>query len=136
MNEELKLQMKDIILERYGVDICDAKCYFSTQNYAFIFPDKPFMIRISISSQKTRSEIMSELMWLDDLNQFKKTVCEPTPSKLGNLLEEFELDGKTFRATMIRTARGTVKLTTEFKTKFWKKREFRYSFNLSASGKL
>ena len=67
MNEELKTKMRDILLERYDVDIDNAKCYFSTQNYAFIFPEKPFMIRVSAAPKKTRSEIMSELMWLDDL---------------------------------------------------------------------
>ena len=67
MNQELKASMRIILLDRYGVDIDKAKCYFSTQNYAFIFPGEPFMIRVSITPKKTRAEILSELMWLDDL---------------------------------------------------------------------
>lgn len=113
MDEQLKTAMREILLERYGIDIDWAKSYFSTQNYAFIFPGEPFMIRVSVAPKKTRSEILSELMWLDDLKQFKQTVCEPNPSLRGNLLEEFEINGKTYRASMFRTARGVIKQTTE-----------------------
>ncbi len=119
MNEELKRKMRGILLERYDVDIDKAKCYFSTQNYAFIFPGEPFMVRVSATPKKTRSEIMSELMWLDDLKQFKQTVCEPNVSKLGNMLEEFEIDDKVYRASMFRTARGVIKPITEITPMFF-----------------
>ena len=94
MNTNLKEKIREVLLQRYDVDIDKAKCYFSTQNFAFIFPGESFMIRVSATQKKTRSEIMSELMWLDDLKQFKETVCEPNVSKLGNLLEEFEIDDR------------------------------------------
>lgn len=119
MNEELKKQIREILLERYGVDIDLAKCHFSTQNYAFIFPGEPFMIRVSATPKKTRAEILSELMWLDDLKQFKQTVCEPNVSLKGNLLEEFEVEGRTYRASMFRTARGVIKPTTEMTPMFF-----------------
>ena len=67
--------MRGILLERYGVDIDEAVCRFSTQNYAFIFSEKPYMIRVSISPKKSRKEILSELMWVDDLKPFKQTIC-------------------------------------------------------------
>ena len=105
--------MRDILLDRYGIDIYRSRRFFSTQNHAFIFPGEPFMIRVSITQKKTRSELLSELMWLDDLKQFKQTVCEPNPSLHGNLLEEFEIDGRMYRASMFRTARGVIKQTTE-----------------------
>lgn len=113
MNQELKAAIRAVLLERYGVDIDEAKCHFSTQNYAFIFPGKPFMIRVSATPKKTRAEILSELMWLDDLKQFKQTVCEPSVSLRGNILEEFEINGHTYRASMFRTARGVIKTTTD-----------------------
>ena len=119
MNQELKATMRGILLDCYGVDINDAKWFFSTQNYAFIFPDEPFMIRVSMAPKKTRAEILSELMWLDDLKQFKQTVCEPHVSLRGNLLEEFEIDGKTYRASMFRTARGVIKPTTDMSPMFF-----------------
>lgn len=119
MNKQLVAAMRDILLERYGIDINKAKCYFSTQNYAFIFPGEPFVIRVSITPKKTRAEILSELMWLDDLKQFKQTVCEPNVSLRGNLLEEFEIDGQTYRASMFRTARGVIKRTTEMTPMFF-----------------
>ena len=49
MNEELKKIMTEILLERYGVDISEAKCHYSTQNYAFVFPEHPYMIRVSMT---------------------------------------------------------------------------------------
>ena len=119
MNEELKSAMRGILLERYGIDIDRAKCCFSTQNYAFIFPGEPFMIRVSATPQKTRAEILSELMWLDDLKQFKQTICEPNVSLQGNLLEEFEINGRTYRASMFRTARGVIKTTTDMKPMYF-----------------
>lgn len=119
LKHDLKPALRAILLERYGVDIDEAKWYFSTQNYAFIFPDKPFMIRVSVTSKKTRAEILSELMWLDDLKQFKQTVCEPHVSLRGNLLEEFEIDGITCRASMFRTARGVIKTKTDMTPMFF-----------------
>lgn len=119
MNEELKQKIREILLERYGVDIAEAVCRFSTQNYAFIFPERPYMIRVSISPKKSRSEILSELMWVDDLKPFKQTICEPNASLNGLLLEEFAIDGKLYRASMFRTARGNIKLTTEMKPMFF-----------------
>ncbi|MBQ9930810.1 MAG: phosphotransferase [Firmicutes bacterium] len=119
MNEELKAKMREILLDRYGVDINNAKCFFSTQNYAFIFPGEPFMIRVSITAKKTRSEILSELMWVDDLKLFKQTICEPNVSLKGNLLEEFEIDGKPYRANMFRTARGVIREITNMTPMFF-----------------
>lgn len=119
MNEELKKQMREILLERYGVDIDEAVFRFSTQNYAFIFPDKPFMIRVSMSPTKTRKEILSELMWVDDLKRVKQTICEPSPSLQGNILEEFEINQTTYRASMFRKARGNMKATTDMNPMFF-----------------
>ena len=108
MNEELRISMREVLLDLYGMDIAEARCSYSTQNYAFIFPGQTHMIRVSMTPQKTRKEIMAEMLWVDDLKQFKQTVCEPSVSLHGNLLEEFEINGKTYRAGMFRTARGRV----------------------------
>lgn len=79
MEKELQV-LREELLKCYGLDINKAKCFFSTQNYAFIFPGEPHMIRVSIGSVKTREETMSEVLWVDDLKQFSETVCEPFPS--------------------------------------------------------
>lgn len=119
MNEEQKRIMREILLERYGVDIDKAQVHYSTQNYAFIFPEESFMIRVSMTAKKSKSEILSELMWVDDLKSFKQTVCEPNPSLHGRLLEEFEINGITYRASMFRKARGTIKATTNMTPMFF-----------------
>lgn len=113
MNEKLLGKLRTLLKECYGVDINEAKCHYSTQNYAFVFPDKPYMIRVSMTPKKTRQEILSELMWVDDLKAFKQTICEPSTSLNGRILEEFEIDGVIYRASMFRTARGTVRQASE-----------------------
>lgn len=118
MNEE-SVKIREMLLKCYGVDIEEAKCHFSTQNYAYIFPNHPYMIRVSKMPKKTRKEILSELMWVDDLKQFKQTICEPSVSIGGKILEEFEIDGVTYRASMFRTARGNVQASTEMTPMFF-----------------
>ena len=75
------------------------------------------MIRVSIGYYRTREEALSEIMWVDDLKQFSDTICEPSPSLHHNLAEEFDINGKHYRATMFRTAKGNVK---EVKDLGWK----------------
>lgn len=109
MDTTLWKRLREVLLEEFGVDIDEAVFRFSTQNYAFIFPDKPYMVRVSMSPVKTRKEIMSELIWVDDLKLFKETICEPSVSLRGELMHEFEIEGTIYRASMFRTARGNVK---------------------------
>lgn len=114
MDEEVREKLRNFIQECYGVDIEEARFHFSTQNYAFVFPDKPYMIRVSKTPTKTRQEILSELMWVDDLKAFKQTICEPSPSLRGKMLEECEIEDVVYRASMFRTARGTVRRANDF----------------------
>lgn len=109
IKEEIWDPLRSFIKECYQLDIDDANFYFSTQNYAFLFPGHPFMIRVSMTPRKTRRQILSELLWVDDLKSFKDTICEPSPSLRGNLLEEIEIDGTLYRASMFRTARGHIR---------------------------
>ena len=60
VNEALKKKLREILLACYNLDVDEAKCFYSTQNYAFIFPGKPYMLRVSMTGQKTRAEILSE----------------------------------------------------------------------------
>lgn len=119
MNPELIARMRAILLDRYGLDIGEARVFYSTQNYAFVFSGKPYMIRVSMAPKKSRAEVLSELMWVDDLKQFKQTICEPNPSLQGKLLEEFEIDGTVYRASMFRAARGSVEPTARMTPMFF-----------------
>ena len=119
MNEDLRKKLREKLLECYGIDIDSAVLKYSTQHYAFIFPNEPYMIRVSIAPKKSRHEILSELLWVDDLKQFKQTICEPEMSLKKNIMEEFEIDGTMYRASMFRTARGNVQLTTEITPMFF-----------------
>lgn len=108
MNTQLE-KIREELIARYDLDTNDAKFYFSTANYSFVFPDKPYMLRVSMFKQKSRQEMMSEVIWLDDLAAFSETLCTPAPSKNGLLIEEFEIDGEIHRATMFRTAKGNIR---------------------------
>lgn len=119
MDEDLKQKLRAIILDLFGLDIENAVFKFSTQNYAFILKDSPYMIRVSMTPKKSRSEVVSELMWVDDLKQFKDTICEPNPSRQGRLVEEFKIDGTLYRASMFKTARGKVKATIDMTPMFF-----------------
>ena len=108
MGKQLDI-LREKILAYYDLDIEQASSHFSTQNYAFIFRNSPYMVRVSIGSSKSREEALSEVMWVDDLKQFGETICEPSPSKQDHLIEEFEIEGQTYRTAMFRTAKGTTK---------------------------
>lgn len=108
MNEEFRKKMRDVLLADYGLDINQAEFRFSTQNYVYVFKNPPVIIRVSIRQYRSREEMLSEMIWVDDLKQFKETICEPSPSLNGRLIEEFEIDGVRHRAGMFRAARGGV----------------------------
>ena len=124
MNEERE-KIREVLLKCYGVDIAEANCHFSTQNYAYIFPNHPYMIRVSKMPKKTRKEILSELMWVDDLKQFKQTICEPSVSINGKILEEFEVM-ELVRTGSIALERGQDTIYDETK----EKGEFNYGKNV------
>lgn len=108
MGKQMEI-LREKILAFYGLDIEQASSHFSTQNYAFTFRESPYMVRVSIGSSKSREEALSEVMWVDDLKLFGESICEPSPSKNDHLIEEFEIDGETYRTAMFRTAKGKTK---------------------------
>ncbi len=101
--------LRERLIELYGLDIEKAEQHFSTRNYAFVFPESPYMVRVSVGAEKSREQALGELLWVDDLKSFSDTVCEPSPSRRGNLFEEFEADGTSYRTSMFRTAKGNVR---------------------------
>ena len=56
MDDRIREKLREFLLECYGEDINEAKAYFSTSNYAFIFPEKTFMIRVSVTQRRTAHE--------------------------------------------------------------------------------
>ena len=105
--------LRDRIRELYGLDIDDAEMHFSTRNYAFVFPESPYMVRVNVGAEKSREQALGELLWVDDLKSFSDTICEPSPSLQGNLFEEFEEDGVPYRVSMFRTAKGNVRAAVD-----------------------
>ena len=119
MDTQFRKELRETLLERFGMVIDEADFHFSTQNYAFVFHDQPVMIRVSFRLTKSREENLSELMWVDDLKQFKETICEPSLSLHGNLIEEFDICGTHHRASMFRAARGGVLKPSQYTPLFF-----------------
>ena len=102
--------IRSVLLEKYLLDIANASCHFSTRNYAFVFSMDycSVVIRVSPSELRTREEVMSEFMWVDDLKQFHTTVCQPYTSAKNKAIEEFEVGGNRYRAALFRRAEGKI----------------------------
>jgi len=108
LGEKVAKELKDNLMQMYGLNIDDARFFYSSTNCAFIFENNPFMIRVSFRNVKERANIISELLWVDDLKQFIETVCEPKPSNNNKLMEELVIDDNVYRICMFRTAKGSV----------------------------
>ena len=103
-----KEAVRERLLEVYGRDIGEAECFFSTRNYALILSDgcRPASIRLNVDGEKTRKDVVSELMWVDDLRLTIPTVAQAVPSKNHQIAEEFVIGGNHYCATLFRKANG------------------------------
>lgn len=91
----------------YDLDIAQAKCHFSTRNYAFVFPDGKTVIRVGFGPQpRERASTLSEVLWVDDLKRYGDTICAPVPSLNNQHFEEFINEGLHYRITRFEQARG------------------------------
>jgi len=101
------LPIRAKIIAAYGCDIAEAKCYFSSRNYVFVFTDGKTVIRVSLGRKPgDRTALLSEVLWVDGLKQYSDTICAPVPSKHNNHFEEFQADGVFYRVTCFTQARG------------------------------
>lgn len=104
--EELRLAL----FERFGRDIAEASCHFSSRNYAFVFSLGcfPAALRVSLGQDKSKADVISELMWVDDLRLSITTISQAVTSLRDHLVEEFDLGDIHYRATLFRKANGDV----------------------------
>lgn len=113
--------IRGILLEKYALDIANASCHYSTRNYAFVFSMDycSVVIRVSPAELRTREEVMSEFMWVDDLRQFHTTVCQPYASAKNNAVEEFEVNGHKYRAALFRRAEGKIAAYEDWNNRYF-----------------
>lgn len=111
--EELPLENKALLREKlltlYGRDIAEVNCHFSSRNYAFIFSQGPFPAALRIGPAghyKSREDVLSELLWVDDLRAAIPTVSQAIPSRENRLVELVQVEGTTYLATLFRKANG------------------------------
>lgn len=103
-----KEEVRARLLSDYGRDIAEADCWFSSRNYALIFAKgcRPAVIRLNVDGAKTRADVMSELLWVDDLRLSIPTVAQAIPSENHQIAEEFTIGENHYCATMFRKANG------------------------------
>lgn len=110
--EDILIPNKEAVRERlreaFGRDIAEADCFFSTRNYALILSGgcRPASIRLNVDGEKTRKDVMSELMWVDDLRLSIPTVAQAMPSNHHQMAEEFTIGDNHYCATLFRKANG------------------------------
>lgn len=73
-------ELRDKVIELYGRDIKEAECHFSSRNYAFVFSNgcKPVVLRGSVNTTRTRQDVLSELVWVDDLRNTITNIAQKT----------------------------------------------------------
>lgn len=107
--EERKLPpiIREKVKEYYGLDVAEAKMFFSTRNYAFIFPDGKTVIRVCVTgTAEGRGSALSEVMWVDELRRYSSTICASIPSMRNNHIEEFEHGNILYRIARFEQAKG------------------------------
>ena len=105
-----KEELRQVLLERFGRDIAEASCHFSSRNYAFVFSQGcfPAALRVSIGHDKSKADVISELMWVDDLRLSITTISQVVTSLRDRIVEEFDFGSTHYRATLFRKANGDV----------------------------
>lgn len=113
--ETLPIENKEVlrqgILELFDRDIATVPCAFSSRNYAFLFGEGcfPAVIRVGVeSTYRKAADVLSELMWIDDLKNDVSTICQPIPSLQNRMVERIAVGDLIYLATMFRKANGAV----------------------------
>lgn len=103
-------ELREKIMELYGRDLKDAQCYFSTRNYVFVFSKgcKPVVLRVSVNTTRTRQDVLSEAVWVDDLRNTIPNIAHMVPSEHHSIVEEFTIGEDHFCVTQFRKANGDV----------------------------
>ncbi|MEG0369571.1 MAG: hypothetical protein RR593_06175, partial [Hungatella sp.] len=113
--ETLPIEGKEIlrqgILERFHRDISTVSCAFSTRNYVFIFGEGcfPAIIRVGAETpQRSVQDVLSEIMWMDDLKNDVHNICQPIPSLENRMVERITSGESLYLVTMFRKANGAI----------------------------
>ncbi|MEG1641000.1 MAG: phosphotransferase, partial [Ruthenibacterium sp.] len=110
------------ILERFHRDISTVSCAFSSRNYVFIFGDGcfPAIVRVGTETpERNAQDVLSELMWMDDLKNDVHNICQPIPSLENRMVERIPSGEKVHLVTMFRKANGAIFPDTQWTTEFF-----------------
>lgn len=104
MREKLRLA----ILDAYGIDIDKYEFEFKNSLSAYTISIDDFFIRVTLNDGVKKETRLARMQWARDLKSFKNTICEPIPSKRGELLEEIRIGKWSLTMSMHRMAKGEV----------------------------
>lgn len=94
---------------RYGADATDAKKLGDFENYVYEVKrdGKPFILRLTHSSHRSKSEVEGELTWINFLNGHGINVSLVHKSVKGELVEELSVGDSYFYVCLFDKAPGT-----------------------------
>ncbi|MEG1947685.1 MAG: phosphotransferase [Lachnospiraceae bacterium] len=101
--------LKQGILECFHRDISTVSCTFSSRNYVFIFGEGcfPAIIRVGAETPECGAQdVLSEIMWMDDLKNDVHNICQPIPSLGNRMVEKIAVGEVVYLVTMFRKANG------------------------------
>lgn len=102
---------------RFHADAAQAKNLNGFENYVYeVYKSgKPYVLRLTHSSHRTKSEVESELIWINDLHSRGINVSLVNQSVNGNLVEAIEAEDTYFYACLFNKAPGaSVKMDDPF----------------------
>lgn len=102
----MREQIRQIILDLFGIDIDKYKFEFKSSLNAYTINVGEYTIRITIADDVNKETSLARMNWARDLKEFKNTICEPIPSKNGELIEELTIGKWNLFISLFRTARG------------------------------
>lgn len=116
----MREKLRKAILDAYGIDIDKYDFEFKTSLNAYTINIEDFTIRVTVSDHDISKELrLARLQWAKDLKEFKNTICEPVPSKHGELIEDIQIGKWHLSLTMHRTAKGQLMSADDIRPMFF-----------------
>lgn len=102
MRERLRM----LIMSLYGIDIDTKGIEYKNSLNAFTINLDDLMIRVTVNDGVGKEARLARLQWASQVKSFRNTICEPIPSKSGELIEEIEIGKWKMLLSLHRSAKG------------------------------
>ncbi|TFE02211.1 phosphotransferase enzyme family protein [Jeotgalibacillus salarius] len=98
-----------VAASRFGADATEAKNLNGFENYVYEVSKNgvPYVLRLTHSSHRTKTEVESELLWINDLHKRGINVSLVNKSEQGELVEVIQAEDTFFYACLFNKAPGS-----------------------------